>query len=247
MTDIDPGTAAKLLLDDYYRRHPIEAARPTDVSVVEISGRLFMVDAKGRHVPVDLVKPTDKLEDQLVRGLMNHAGELSNQVARFKGHCFEDIAAFLDLLAEKYQVTSKGGQKGNMTFTSFDGCMKVQVAIADQIGFGPELQIAKSLIDECIEEWSSDARSEIRALVDHAFEPRQEGKVNREALFSLRRVEIGDERWQRAMQAINDAIRVQGSKAYIRFYRREKPTEAWENVTVDLASARAPKAAEVRP
>lgn len=247
MTDIDPDTAAKLLLDDYRRRHATETVQTTDASVVEISGRLFMVDAKGRHVPVDLVKPTDKLEDQLVRGLMVHAGEISGQIARFKGYCFDDIAAFLDLLAEKYRVTSKGGQKGNMTFTTFDGCLKVQVAIADQIGFGPELQIAKALIDECIEEWSSDARSEIRALVDHAFEPRQEGKVNREALFSLRRVEIGDERWKRAMQAINDAIRVQGSTTYLRFYRRASPTEPWQNVTIDLASARAPKAAEVRP
>lgn len=212
--------------------------------VIEGEAGLYMKDAKGRHVPLDLVKQTDQLEDQLVRSLMSYADSLSLQIGRFKGHCFDDIGAFLDLLADKYQVTSRGGQKGNMTFTSFDGTMKVQVAISDQYSFGPELQVAKQLIDECITEWASGSRSEIRALVDHAFEPSKEGKINREALFSLRRVEIGDARWKRAMQAINDAIRVMGSKTYIRFYKRRQPTDQWENVTIDLASARAPMAAE---
>ncbi len=209
---------------------------------VEVGGKVFMTDAKGRLTPIALVKDTDKLEDQLVRKVLGYADDLNLQIARFKGHCFADVGAFLDLLSEKYGFKPKDGAKGNMTFTSFDGCMKVQVAVADTLAFGPELQVAKGLIDDCIAEWAEGSRDEIRALVEHAFRTDKEGQVSREAIFSLRKIDIDDVRWRGAIQAINDSIRVEGSKTYLRFYRRAHSTDRWENVTIDLASAEAPAA-----
>lgn len=196
----------------------------------------YFQDAKGRLVPEHLVKPEHKLEDQMVRKILGYADELSAQIARFKGHTFDDVGAFLALLAEKYQA-SRGGSKGNMTFTSFDGTLKVQVQVADAITFGPELQIAKDLVDECIAEWAEGSRAEIRALVEHAFRTDKEGLVNREAIFALRRIDIADERWQRAMAAITDSIRVAGSKTYVRFYRRADAQGRWQAIPIDLAAA----------
>jgi hypothetical protein len=46
---------------------------------------------------------------------------------------------------------------------------------------------------------------------------------------------IQDERWVRAMQAINDAVQVVGSKAYIRVYKRIGDTEKWEPLALDVA------------
>jgi Protein of unknown function (DUF3164) len=212
-------------------------------ATIELNGQIFMRDAKGRLTPVELVRPSDKLEDQLVRSVLGHADNLNQQIARFKGYCFDDIGAHLDLIAEKYGFKPKDGAKGNMTFTTYDGLMKVQVAIADTLVFGPELQVAKGLIDECIAEWSIDSRVEIRALVEHAFRTDREGQVSREAVFSLRKIDIDDPRWRNAIQAINDSIRIQGSKTYLRFYRRAKATDRFENVTIDLASAELPAAA----
>lgn len=199
-----------------------------------------MADAKGRLVPIGLVKDIDKLEDQLVHKILGYADGLNQQIARFKGHTFDDIGTFLDLLAEKYNWKPKDGAKGNMTFVTFNGCMKVQVAISDTLVFGPELQIAKGLIDECIAEWSEGSCDEIRALVEHAFRTDKEGQVSREAVFSLRKISIDDQRWINAIQAINDSIRIQGSKTYLRFYRRDNPTDRWQNVTIDLAAADLP-------
>lgn len=196
----------------------------------------YRADAKGRLVPEHLVRGIDLQEDQLVRGLMRHADELSAQISRFKSRTFDDVGAHLALIAEWYQAR-KGGTKGNMTFTSFDGCEKVQVAVADHLTFGPELQVAKGLIDECIAEWSADANANVRVLVDHAFRVDREGQVSREAIFALRRISIEDERWQRAMTAIADSVRVQGTKTYVRFYRRARPEDRWQAVTIDLASA----------
>lgn len=195
----------------------------------------YLMDAKGRLVPEHMIKPQERLEDDTVRRIMGYAAELSAQIARFRGHTFDDISTFMSILGDRYGA-KKGGLKGNVTLSSYDGTAKVVVQVADRIAFGPELQIAKDLIDECIAAWSEDAAAPIRVLVEHAFTA-ENGSVNREALLKLRRVEIDDDRWRRAVTAIGDAIRVEGSKAYLRFYRRPHPTAAWEPVSIHIASA----------
>ena len=200
----------------------------------------YMQDAKGRLVPDRLVKDWDRLEDETVDKMMGYARELSDQIARFKGHCFDDCASLMDLLAEQYDI-KKGGKKGNVSFTSFDGCQKVTVQVQEHIQFGPELQVAKDLIDDCILRWSDQAEANLQALVTHAFAVDKQGQVNREALLSLRRLNITDETWRKAMQAITDSIRVTGSKSYMRFYERPTPEAAWQAITIDIAKASEPK------
>ncbi len=53
----------------------------------------------------------------------------------------------------------------------------------------------------------------------------------------LLRLDIQDARWRHAMDAIRDAMRVVGSKTYIRFYTRPSADAGWEAVTIDLAKA----------
>lgn len=203
---------------------------------VDVGGKTYMPDAKGNLVPVELVAPASQLEDETVRKIIGYAMALSEQVARFKGHTFEDLGAFEALLAQEYNVT-KGGAKGNKTFMSHDGLYKVQVQVADHIDFGPQLQIAKELIDECLNEWAADSRPEIRAIVTRAFNTDKAGQINKSEIFMLLRLEIEDKRWQEAMRAIRDAMRVVGSKTYIRCYQRDARDAAWQAVTIDLAKA----------
>lgn len=202
-----------------------EAARPD-----------YYEDARGRMIPARLVKAQDLLEDQLVRDLLNQADSLSGLIAAFKSTVFSEVGAFLAILTDQYKA-KRGGKKGNMTFTSLDGKLKVQVAVADHMTFGPQLQIAKGLIDECIGDWSQGVNANIRVLVDHAFSVDKEGQVSREKIFALRRVDITDDRWRQAMDAISDSIRVEGTKTYVRFYRRDSQESPWRAITLDLANA----------
>ena len=201
-----------------------------------INGVSYMRNAQGDLRPTELVKPQDKLQDQTVRGIIGYALALSDEVSRFKAHTFEDISAFEAILAGQYDATV-GGKKGNKTLMSYDGLFKVQVQVADLIDFGPELQIAKTLVDECLTEWAADARPEIRDIVTRAFNTDKAGQINRSEIFMLLRLEIEDERWQRAMQAIKDAIRVVGSKSYVRCYQRAALDAAWKAIQIDLAKA----------
>jgi len=201
----------------------------------------YVMDAKGRLIPKSLVKDHELLEDQMVRSVIGHAEALSAQIGRFKGHTFEDVATLLDLLAEKYGARKRGMEgKGNVTLTTYDGTLRIKVQVQDQLTFGSGLQIAKSIIDDCLRDWSSDARPELRAVITEAFQTDKEGQVSRERVFSLLRMEITDEGWQRAMQALRDSIRVEGSKAYIRLQRKDA-RGGWETIPVDMASAEVPE------
>lgn len=201
-----------------------------------IMGKAYMPDARGNLVPVEAIKAADKLEDETVRKVVSYARDLSATIVRFKQHTFDDLGAFEALLAQEYGGT-KGGAKGNKTFMTFDGLMKVQVQVQDSIDFGPQLQIAKGPVDECLNEWSADSRPEIRAIVTRAFNTDKAGQINRAEIFMLLRLEIEDERWKRAMDAIRDAMRVVGSKTYVRCYERCSVEESWQAVTIDLARA----------
>lgn len=214
-----------------------ETVAAHDDGVRVIGDKAYMQDAKGALVPLALVKPIDKLMDETVRKMINFARGLSAQIARFKGHCFDDLGSFQALIAQEYGA-SVGGAKGNVSLTSYDGCKKVQFQVSDLIEFGPELQAAKKLVDACLGEWSAGSRDEIRAIVSRAFNVDKEGHINRAELFMLLRVGIEDPRWLQAMAAIRDSIRVIGSKTYIRFYERPSPDAAWQAVTIDLAAVR---------
>ncbi|MFC3074659.1 DUF3164 family protein [Shinella pollutisoli] len=207
-----------------------------ETGVVIVNGKEYMPDAKGALVPLSLIKPQDKLQDEVVRKIMGHAIALNAQISRFLGYSNVDLGDLDALLAQEYGARI-GGVKGNRTYQTFDGLMKVQVQVADQIDFGPELHIAKSLIDECLNEWSAEARPEIQSIVTRAFNTDKEGRINRAEIFMLLRQDIADERWQRAMDAIRDSMRVTGTKQYMRFYRRDSVTEGWRPVTIDLAKA----------
>lgn len=193
------------------------------------------IDAKGRKVPDNLVTEADKLKEQTIGKVVDYAIELSDQIGRFKGHTFDDVYTLVDLLKEEYGAKI-GGKKGNIELVSFDGCRKIQISVADHITFGPELVVAKTLIDEYIDEVIEGSSDEVRALVTHAFETDKPGHVNREALFSLRRLNISHPKWQSAMQAITDSMRVIGSKAYARAYRRDASDGAWEMIPLNIAA-----------
>lgn len=198
------------------------------------------VDAKGRYVPDRLVPEKDKLISQTVETMIGHAKDLSAQIGRFKGHCFADVAALLSLLGELYD-TQRGGRKGNITLTHYSGLAKVQLSMQDRFTFGPELQIAKGLVDECLTTWSADSRDEIRAIIQDAFAVDQEGTVNREALMRLPRLAIDDPTWKKAMEALRDSIQVEGSKAYFRFYVRASIEHGWTAVPIDMAAIDVPE------
>ena len=204
-------------------------AMPTDVP------EGFRCDAKGDYIAERNIAPRTLLEDQTVTLIASFWFRLANEVARFRERVFSDVATYISILEDHYEAKRRG-RKGNLTMRSFDGRLELEIQVQERIAFGPELQVAKGIIDELAAEWTEDARPEVRAIINTAFDTSKEGNVNIGAVLRLRRIEIDDPRWSRAMEAISDAVAILGSKVYARLYLRPDPQGQRFAVAISIAS-----------
>lgn len=195
----------------------------------------YLEDAQGRLVPAESVKAVDLARDALVRELLAAAEEMRAALRALRARAIADILAFADLSAEKYG-RPRGGRKGNITLTSFDGGLRATLAHGELLGFDERLGAAKALIDECLTDWTEGSRHEVRALIADAFAVDKAGRINTARVLSLRRLEFDDPRWVAAMEAIADSLTVTATRSYVRFYRRDAAGE-YRQVPVDLANA----------
>jgi len=195
----------------------------------------YMEDQHGRLVPERLVKGVDKLRDQTVKEIVAGAKQQRDALARWKAGALADFGEFLETAAEEYN-TSFGGQKGNVTLTTYDGRYKIVRAINERLSFNERIQIAKQKIDTCIHRWAEDSNDYVRALVEHAFQTDTQGTLSTSRILGLRRLDINDPEWLEAMRAINDSIEVEGSKTYLRLYERDETTGQWRPIPLDIAA-----------
>ena len=71
-------------------------------------------------------------------------------------------------------------------------------------------------------------------MVNDAFQVDRQGNVNAKRILSLRKFNIDEPRWQRAMAAIGDSLTVAGSREYVRVYERVSG-DRWEQIPLDVA------------
>nr|WP_067289803.1 DUF3164 family protein [Marinobacterium profundum] len=195
----------------------------------------YLMDQAGRLVPVSKIDEIDLTRNDLVGDIVGKALALQRAMEEFKFAVLGDIEAFIELSAERYDV-QLGGKKGNVTLSSIDGRYKIQRAISESLVFDERLQVAKELIDQCIQRWAQGSAAEIQALVSHAFQVDKEGKISTGRVLGLRRLAIDDPQWRMAMDAIADSIQVTGSKTYIRIYERLGAEDNFRPVSLDMAS-----------
>ena len=193
----------------------------------------YRQDARGNLVPIANMKPIDLARDDFIREAFAKILPLREQMAELKAQQMADANAFIDLSVEQYG--SKRSVKGNTMLTSFDGKQRIIIAQADVLHFDERLQAAKALIDECLNEWTQDSRAELKTFVLQAFDVSKEGKINVRKVLELRKLEIDDDKWKRAMQAIADSLHTQATREYIRYYQRNEETGKYEQVVLDFA------------
>jgi hypothetical protein len=193
----------------------------------------YKPDHLGRLVPIQSIRPIDLLRDDLVNRIAIKTRALNDAMSHFKKITMGEILSFCSESADQYGVKF-GGDKGNIQLQSFDGKYRVTVSVAEYIVFDERLSIAKQLIDECITDWTQGSNSNIIALINNAFSVNKQGKINTDRILSLRRLDIKDEKWKRAMEAISDSVNVTSSKNYIRIY--EQKDGEYVQIPLDLAS-----------
>lgn len=194
----------------------------------------YMENSKGHLIPIDKVKPVDKLRDEQVKSMIDVAKALHKNMQETKRTLFAAFNDFVALSAQEYEV-QLGGKKGNTSLLSFDGRYKIQLAVSENIVFDERLQVAKQLIDECLSDWTRDSNDNIKAIINSAFQVDKEGKISTHRVLSLRSLDINDAAWVRAMEAISDAVQVTDTKEYIRFYERDD-NGAYHQIALDFSN-----------
>jgi len=195
------------------------------------------IDKKGNPTHPDLIRPDEQLRDELVEELCKKAKEKQEILKEFKEEAFSDVESYYEMLLEKYGLDAKkNNKKGNLSLENFSGTFKVSIAVSDRIEFDEKLNVAKAKLDEFFKEATKDANPVIKTLITKAFEVDKKGNVNTKEIMKLKSYDINHPKWLEAMKIIDDATQVVSSKSYIRFYKRESPTKAWEQISLDFAS-----------
>lgn len=202
--------------------------------IKEIDGTKYYLKSDGSLVPETQVKDIDKLRDQVVQKAAENLMDLKTRMIQEKTAVIEDILEFMDVSAEQYGV-KLGGEKGNLTLTSIDGNVRLEYKNNDSITFNEQIQVAKQLIDEYLDDLTKDSNPELRTIVSAAFRLRQ-GRIDVKSVLRLREYNISDERWRKAMDVIDDAKQIISTKKSLRLYIRNKLSGDMEFQPFDLST-----------
>lgn len=195
----------------------------------------YLEDAQGRLIPMSAVKPIDLKRHEAVLSIMKDTFAERDRLLEFKRNIWMRVQDFLAESAQDSGSRKFGGAKGNVTLTSFDGKYKILVAVNETIQFNEKLQVAKQLIDKCIADWSEGANEKLRAIVEDAFNVGKSGLVSTSRVLGLRRINIKDATWKKAMEAISESMQVASSKTYMRFYERSQDG-SYKHIPLDVAA-----------
>jgi hypothetical protein len=171
-----------------------------------IDNTQYKRNALGHFVPVEQIQEVDIIRDDLVNRIVQAARHLQAAMTDFKKRTLTEIDSFIDLSASEYDTQ-----------------------------FGERLQVAKTLIDELIHEWTKDSDGKIKALIEHAFQTDKEGNINKGRVLSLFRLKIDDPKWLKAMDAIRDSMQASHSKEYLSLYERVGNDDKYVRISLDMA------------
>ncbi|MEM8035440.1 DUF3164 family protein, partial [Morganella morganii] len=76
---------------------------------------------------------------------------------------------------------------------------------------------------------------EIMAIIEDAFKVDTVGNIRTKDILKLRRLNITDEKWLRAMTAISESIQTISSSRYIRIYKRSGTDGKYVQIPLDIA------------
>jgi len=196
--------------------------------------RGYMMDANEHLVPTKTIKQIDLDRNKLVLDVVKKAKKIRDPLAAFKKETGKRIEAFIEHSAKQYDA-SVGGKKGNVSLYSFDGKFKLMRTYSDTLQFDEQIQVAKSLIDECLVIWSKGSNVNIKAIVLKAFKADKQGNLSIQRVLELKQHNFKDEKWVQAMKAIDNSMHLVGRKSYIRIYERDESGQ-YQPMSLDIAS-----------
>ncbi|OGG93574.1 MAG: hypothetical protein A2508_10315 [Candidatus Lambdaproteobacteria bacterium RIFOXYD12_FULL_49_8] len=204
--------------------------------IIYLNQQPFWQDSQGRLIPESQVRPEDQAKDRMIEEIAQSWKEAQANLIHLKRWVYSEVGAYLSVLSSKYGAKSKPPESG-LTIKDFSGRFKLQIQVASIISFDEKLQIAKGLIDQCIERWSRNSDPKLVTVIKDAFRVNQQGKISIPRILGLRNLSIDDVDWERAMEAITDSVLIEHTKKYVRLYERDEEAEGgYKALPLDIAA-----------
>ena len=200
-----------------------------------LNEEVFWEDGQGRLIPLAQIKTEDQSKDLMIESIATQWKETQKNLIALKKWVYAEIGAHLGILQTKYGAKQRD-LSGGITLKDYSGRYKLQIQVASILSFDEKLKIAKELIDSCIERWAKNSEPKLVAVIRDAFRVNQQGKVSIPRILGLRNLEIEDEEWNRAMEAIGDSVLVEHTKKYIRLYERDEAEGKYVALPLDIAA-----------
>ena len=193
------------------------------------------IDGRGRTVPARYIDPAVKARDRLVRRIVAKTQRLHEQMAVVKVEVLQMVDGYLEQVAAQHEEH----WKGNAELVTFDGQLKVEVKINEALEFDERLQVAKQKIDECLRKWTGEARREVQAIINQAFQVDSKGHINIRSMLTLRQFRFSDPVWREAMDLIADSLRIRTTRRYVNVYYKHKKTDRYELLVLNWSALNA--------
>lgn len=195
-------------------------------------------DEAGTEVPANRITPLEKMKEKHSYKIASDASKINKHLSSFK-------TAIKTLCTEVFDnvMTAQEKQKatkGNFTWYNFDGSIKIEVSINENIEFdGLLIEKCKQKLLEIVGESISQDKAFIKELVLSAFQT-SKGRLDTKKIMSLKKYSsrIKDERYQQAMTFLDESIRRPDSKTYFRVWVKDENGQ-YQNIDLNFSSIEA--------
>lgn len=192
-------------------------------------------DESGNQVQVSRLSGSEKLKERISYKILRDAVRLHNELLDFKDKVRKACEEVYNTYHAEQNLTPGG--RGNFTFYNFNRTIKIEVSVNDRIEFDAlGITTAKQLLDEYISENVSTKHDVIKQLIIDAFSTTR-GKIDSKKIINLIRYrsKINDEKFNRAVELLEQSIRKPESRIYFRIWQRE-PGGQWQNIDLNFSS-----------
>ena len=192
-------------------------------------------DESGAEIPANRITHLEKMKEKFSFKIATDAAKLNTGLTVFK----QGIKAMCNQVFDTVMTAEekKKATKGNFTWYNFDGSIKVEVSINENIEFdGLLIEKCKQKLMELVGESISADKAFIKELVLSAFQT-SKGKLDTKKILSLKKyaTRITDTRYAEAMKYLDDSIRRPDSKTYFRVWVKDDNGQ-YKNIDLNFSS-----------
>ena len=182
-------------------------------------------DESGTSVPYNRITALERLKEKHSNKLAKSAQKLQNSLIEFKEEMNAINQEILEMVRKENDVKLDG--KGNLTWYNFNKTIKVEVNINEAIKFDEiKIEAAKEKLINLIRE-NISGDDFIISIVEDAFQTSR-GKLDAKKILGLQKhtsrikTKSIKEKWEDAMNLINESITRPKSKSYQKVWLKDE-------------------------